>query len=434
MLKEQKENQTKRNHKVVIGYDLGNSFSQISFFEVGEQEPKTISSVAGTEQYNIPTALCKRVGVGQWYYGKEAIKNTGENGILVDNLVEKALQGEEVLVEDSTFDPVALLTLFIKRSLSLLNMQISMSQVEAVMFTVEELTVRMVEVLTRVMAGINLGCSKIYFQSHIESFYYYTLKQQQELWKHEVMVLEFNDELKMLNFYCNPNTTPRVVLIRHENFPEMKRCCFAQDEAASDRQKKELDEQFVRICEECLKGRNVTTVYLIGDGFKEGWTKESLKLLCRNRRVFQGNNLYSKGACYGVMEKLYPGEITGKYVYLGEDKLKANIGMKALRHGEDSYLAILDAGVNWYEAKNDFDVILESGNTISLLITPLTGGTLHEKSILLEGIPERPRSTTRLRIHAEMTAVNRLSLEIVDMGFGELYKSSGRAWTQSIIV
>lgn len=434
MFQEQKENQAKRKNKVVIGYDLGNAFSQISYFELGEQEPRTISSVAGTEQYNIPSVLCKRVGVGQWYYGREALKNTGDNGILVENLVEKALCGEEVLVEEATFDPVALLTLFVKRSLSLLNMQISMSQVEAFMFTVEELTPRMVEVLSRVVAGMNLKCSKIYFQSHIESFYYYTLKQQQELWKNEVMLFEYNEELRMMNFFCNRNTVPHVVLIHHLDFSKMPRCQWAMEELERDRQQKELDDQFREICEDCLKDRNVTTIYLIGDGFKEGWTKESLKILCRNRRVFQGNNLYSKGACYGVMEKIYPSEITGNYVYLGEDKLKSNIGMKALRHGEDSYLAILDAGVNWYEAKADFDVILESGNTISLIITPLTGENLQERPILLEGLPERPRSTTRLRIHAEMTAVNRLSVEIHDMGFGELFKSSGRAWTQSLLV
>lgn len=434
MFQEQKENQAKRNAKVVIGYDLGNAFSQISYYVVGEQEPKTVSSVAGTEQYNIPTVLCKRVGVGQWFYGKEAIKNAGDDGILVEQLVDKALQGEEVLVEETTFDPVALLTLFVKRSLALLNMQISMSQVEAFMFTVEDLSPRMVEVLSRVVAGLQLKCSKIYFQSHIESFYYYTLRQQQELWKNEVMVFEYNDKLKMLDFYCNRNTTPHVVLIQHMEYEEMKRCQWAQEESLRKEQQQNLDVQFEQICEESLKERNVTTIYLIGDGFKEGWAHDSLRVLCKNRRVFQGNNLYSKGACYGGMEKLYPGEISSNYVYLGEEKLKSNIGMKALRHGEDSYLAILDAGVNWYEAKNDFDVILESGDSISFVITPLTGGKIQEKAVILDGIPERPRSTTRLRIHAEMISVNQLSLEIMDMGFGELFKSSGRGWSHSISV
>ena len=395
MLQENRDLTGKRNNaKMVIGYDLGRQFSQVSYYAVGDADPCTVSPVAGTEQYNIPTVLCKRVGVSQWYYGKEALKNQGEEGILVDHLLEKALQGEEVLVEETTFDPVALLTLFIKRSLATLNMQVSLNRAEVFMFTVEELTPRMVEVLGKVVSGLQLKCPQICFQSHIESFYYYMLHQQAELWRVD----------------------------------------WAEDEAQRMAQQQELDAQFGQLCESCLHETDVSTVFLIGEGFKEGWTRESLKILCHNRRVFQGNNLYSKGACYAGMEKLNPQESTREYVYLGEDKLKSNIGMRALRRGEDSYLAILDAGVNWYEAKTDFDLILESGNVLCFTITPLTGENIMDKTVTLDGLPERPRCTTRLRIHAEMTAIHTLTLEITDMGFGELFKSSGRAWTHTLQV
>ena len=106
----------------------------------------------------------------------------------------------------------------------------------------------------------------------------------------------------------------------------------------------------------------------------------------------------------------------------------------SMQPGEDSYLAILDAGVNWYEAKTDFDLILESGNVLCFTITPLTGENIMDKTVTLDGLPERPRCTTRLRIHAEMTAIHTLTLEITDMGFGELFKSSGRAWTHTLQV
>ena len=58
----------------MLGYDLGHRFAQISYCGMGETEPETVSAVTGTEQYNIPVALCKRSGVGQWYYGKVAVK------------------------------------------------------------------------------------------------------------------------------------------------------------------------------------------------------------------------------------------------------------------------------------------------------------------------------------------------------------------------
>lgn len=201
-----------------------------------------------------------------------------------------------------------------------------------------------------------------------------------------------------------------------------------------EQQMTELDLMFLHLAGECLEGRTVSSIYLLGDGFKEDWARESLKFLCKNRRVFRGNNLYSKGACYGMAERIRPGKEWKEYVYLGADKLKSNIGMRALRCGEDSYYAVLDAGNNWYESSAEFDIILEDGNTVELVVTPLTGENVSSRLITLEGLPERPSRTTRLNLQIEMSAVNQAVVTVTDMGFGEIFKSSGKAWTQTITV
>ncbi len=425
----------KNSKKVAVGYDLGRSFAQISFCGLEETEPETVSAVAGTEQYNIPALLCKRSGVGQWYYGKEAIKFAREeNGILVEDLLTLAERGEDVMVEGEAFDPVALLTLFVKRSLSLLNIRISFNQIEAFMFTVEELTPRIVDVLGKVAAGLQLKAQHIHFQSHAESFYAFTMHQSWELRQNDVMIYEYDSELKTMRLECNKKTTPKVIFIEQKNYPEMERRVWQEDEGQKRQQMAELDLLFSGIVKKSLEDKNVSTVFLLGDGFKEGWPKDSLRIMCKNRRVFQGNNLYSKGACYGMLERLNPGKEWQEYVYLGADKLKSNIGMKVLRGGEDSYYAVLDAGVNWYETSADFDIILEEGNTVDFVITPLTGGSVTNKAVTLEGLPERPPRTTRLSVHVEMTAVSRAEITVEDIGFGELFKSSGKAWTQTIFV
>ncbi|RKI93277.1 hypothetical protein D7V94_04760 [Parablautia intestinalis] len=436
MLQDRKDMPGKKNNKkVAVGYELGKSYAQISFCYLEETEPETVSAVTGTEQYNIPTVLCKRKGVGQWYYGKEAIKFAREEeGILVEDLSALAERGEDVLVEGEAFDPAALLTLFVKRSLSLLNMRVSLNQIEAFMFTMEELTPRMVDVLGKVAAGLNLKAKHICFQNHMESFYAYTLHQNKELWKNDVVIFEYDTVLKSLWFKCNARTTPQVVMIEQQEYPQMQRRVWKEEEEKKTRQMEELDQLFLSIAERALQGEIVSTVFLLGDGFKEEWAKESLKFLCRNRRAFKGNNLYSKGACYSMMERLNAGRLWKEYVYLGEDKLKSNIGMRALRRGEDSYYAILDAGTNWYEISSDFDIILESGNTVEFVITPMTGGKVENRTITLEGLPQRPRATTRLNVHIEMTAVSQATVTIEDMGFGELFSSSGKAWTQTIMV
>lgn len=432
-LKEQTER--KNSKKVAVGYDLGKAASQISYCVLDTDEVETVSSVAGTEQYNIPTVLCKRSGVNQWFYGKEALKYAKEEeGILVEDLLTLAERGEEVMIEGEGYDPTALLTLFVKRSLSLLNMRLSLGQVEAFMFTVEDLTPSMVEVLSKVAAALSLKTEHIFFQSHVESFYYYVLHQPADLWKYNVMIFDYSSSLKSICFECNKRTTPQVVFINSNSYPDMVREAFGTEETEQKERKQKLDKKFLRIAEAEMDGGMFSTVYLLGDGFKENWADDSLRYLCRNRRVFQGNNLYSKGACYGALERLSPSEESKTHVYLGADKLKSNIGMKVKRRGEDSYFAILDAGTNWYEVSADFEVILESGNTVDLMITPLTGEKVIDKRLVLDGLPERPRNTTRLKFHIEMSAVNQVVATIEDMGFGEILPSSGKGWTQTITV
>lgn len=436
MFQNAKDTAAKKNiKKVAVGYDLGRGAAQISYCGLEESEPETISAVAGGEQYNIPLALCKRKGVGQWYYGKEALKFAEEgNGILVEDLLALAERGEDVLVEEEAYDPAALLTLFVKRSLGLLNIRISLSQIEAFMFTVEELTPRMVDVLGRVAAGLQLRGAHVSFQSHLESFYAYTLHQGKELWMNDVMIFEYNDFLRVLNLTCNRNTTPKVVFIEEISHPEMARRVWREEPEMREQQMTELDLMLLHIAGECLEGKTVSSIYLLGDGFKEEWAKDSLKFLCKNRRVFRGNNLYSKGACYGMVERIRPGKEWKEYVYLGADKLKSNIGLRALRCGEDSYYAVLDAGNNWYEAASEFDIILEDGNTVEFIITPLTGENVSSRLITLEGLPERPARTTRLNIQIEMSAVNQAVVTVTDMGFGEIFRPSGKAWDQTITV
>ena len=119
-----------------------------------------------------------------------------------------------------------------------------------------------------------------------------------------------------------------------------------------------------------------------------------------------------------------------EYVFLGLDKLKANVGMHVLRKGKESYFAIMDAGTNWFETKKEFDLILEDGDGISFLFTPLDQKVPKEVNMILEGLKARPGWTTRLRVTAEMISEQQLRLMVKDMGFGELFPASGGEWNK----
>ena len=405
------------SEKVIVGYDLGNKYAQISCYVTGsEEEIRTLSSVAGSSVYTIPLALSKRQGVNQWFYGSEAIRYAGEEeGILVENLLKLARDGEPVQIDGAPIDPVALLTLFLKRSLGLLSQVTNAERIGALMITCEELDHRMLEVLTAATEGLHLKTDQICFQSHVESFYYYNLYQPEELWRHKTILCEYGDaSIRTYSMECNRHTTPVVAYMEEREFP------FPVPES---------DEKMQEIAKKLCENQMISSVYLIGEAFSRDWMKESLRYLCKGRRVFQGNNLFSKGACYGMMERLTPGENGKNHVFLGKDKLKSNIGMKVLRQGEESYQALLDAGINWYEAKNTMEFYLLEGRAVEILITSLTGKGNRIARIVPEELQE---GIIRLRISVEMRDDTHLKVELEDLGFGTFRAATHHIWKEEI--
>ncbi|NLL78690.1 MAG: hypothetical protein GX234_02575 [Clostridiales bacterium] len=417
-------------NRVVVGYDLNDEYAQISYLVLGEKEPETVSVVAGSQLYNIPAVLCKRSEVNQWFYGKEALKaaEAGE-GILVTQLLSRALGGEEVEVGEEKFDAVAILALFLKRSLSLLHFSVAPEQIEAFVITVDELNRNAIEVLEQAASALSLKHGKVYLQSHMESFYHYVIHQPQELWNQQVGLFDFSGSyMKTYRLECNRRTTPMVAFIDTQDYPGFSRNTTAG--ADNSARYAEWDGQLAQAAEKMTQGRIVSTIYLIGEGFDGGWSKQSLKQLCLGRRVFQGNNLYSKGACYGAREKLEESEIEKQYVFLGNEKLKANVGMQVVKRGEDAYFALIDAGYNWFEVEKECEFILESGNSFEILVTPLTGGKPKSVEIVLEGLPRRERGTTRLHMNFRPVGEKRIQIRAEDLGFGDIVPATHQIWQE----
>ena len=422
--------------RFVLGYDLGDKVSQISYLASDADMPETLSVLAGAELYNIPTVLCKRKNVNQWYFGKEAVRHIEDGDATpVYDLLLAAREGKPVKVLDAEYDPIALLTLFIKRSLSLLSMELSLDRVEAIMFTTKSLDHRMVQVLNAVTSALELKTQSIFYQSHEESFYNYMLYQPDELMHHCVIACDYDlDTLGVYQMSLNHNTTPVVATIDVSIFNELKLGPegFPKDAALFHRTSERLDDEFLNIMQKVCGERIVSTIFLLGDGFKEKWTKRSLEFLCRTRRVFQGNNLFSKGATIAARERLRPSENSSRFVFLGEDKLKSNIGMNVLKCGTECYHALLDAGVNWYEASSQTDIIIDQHGVLDIQITPLTGKSPKIVQLFLDGLEKRPKGTTRLRLSLTMASVNEVDIKVQDLGFGELFPSSGKVWEQTV--
>lgn len=420
--------------KYILGYDLGDKLSQISYMELNSSVPETIAADDNDERLGMPTVLSKRHGVSQWEYGKAAQKaaRSGE-ATLVGQLVSFAAAGAKIELEGEAYDAAELLVLFVRRSLNLLSMIMTPDQVASMIITVDTLEGRMVEVLEKVAAGIPIPRERIIFQTYEESIYYYMIHQESSLWDYEVSVFDYcSTNLKIYGLWMNRHTQPVVAFVDRNDYPEIKEPHIMMEEEASKEKQQRLDELFLTTSHEYFTGRSVGTVFLLGEGFEGGWCDKSIKYLCMGKRVFQGRNLYSKGACYCGKDKIEPCQLNKDYVFLGADKLKFNLGIYMNVRGKEEYLAIADAGENWYDSGAEYDLQLGEKNEVDIIITPLDGKAPEHIVIGLDGLPKRPPRASRMKLVVEFESEVRMRFSVTDLGFGEFYPSTGKTWEKII--
>lgn len=436
-------NNAEKNNKYMVGFDLGDRDAQISFCSLQQPEAATVPAVEGTKKYNIPTVLCKRKGAGQWLYGREALQvaQAGE-GTIVENLFSKAVEEKRTVIEETEYDALTLLTLFVKKCFALFSAVAPLEKIEVLMFTARRSDERVIEVMKQVVDALGFTDTRVFFQNHEESYYYYLLHQTPEFRLSGSVILDFEETLRVYLLEWNRRTTPVVSFVDEREFPECRQPVWAEDEAEKALQMEALDRWVLEHVTGIFQNRLIGSVFLVGSGFQEDWPDRSLQYICRGRRVFKGNNLYSKGAAFGAYEKFCPTKEGKEHIFLGKEKLKTNIGLQVLREGKETYLALLDAGINWYDAVCGKEFYLESGDSFQVTLTPLTNVfpekeaagkyPVRYEKIDLPELPERPEGSTRLRITMNMSDAATLHIRTEDLGFGEICPGSGLAWEQDI--
>ncbi len=418
----------------VIGIDLGDDFSLVGYIYSGEDEPQTASELPGEEHYAIPSVIGKKKGENLWTFGTSAVNahKTGE-GECVGNLLSRAKEGNATPIDGRDYDPTDLLSLYLKKCIGLLAVTAPVEKVDAFVITVADASAETLEVLKNAVATLRINPEKVFYQSYSESAYQYMLRQSQDLFVHDVLVLSMDKNgVFARTLRKNTHTTPIVVLMEEHLFENLKEDNFV---AMPEGKKHRMDQEFYQILFKLMDGKYISAIYLIGEGFDGEWYPESVKYMVRkSARVFRGNNLFVKGACYGAREKLGFEKPGPKTVFLGKDKVKANVGMKAVKEGEEAYLALLDAGENWYETAREKDLILDRVDTLDFIITPLDGKNSWTAQIYLTGMPVRPAKATRVHLEMRMRSEKKLYIKVTDKGFGEFFPATNEEWEAEIIL
>ena len=411
--------------RYVVGFDLNNKFAQVSYCRIDSTEPDTLSQVAGEEEFNIPAVILKKNTSNQWVIGRNAEEAfQAKEGYIVSDLLKKALRAETVRMGNEEYKAEDLLLLFIKRALGMLPLMTTPDKIASVVITVRKADSATVKVLTKLPELLKIEEEKVHFLSYEESFFFYMLYQKSELQNHQIMLCDSSEGYLNIyrmekNRYVNPPIAG-VDLYTYEDFK------LGPDSESGV----EMDRRFLNIVDHLCENRVFSAVYLIGAGFYEEWCDESLKFLCKNRRVFKGNNLFSKGAALAAKEYAAPSGYEKNIRFFGKDRVQANVGITLKEGDESKEISFISAGEHWYEVGKTGEFLLHETDTVPIWIEQISKRNRIGADLKLQGLSVKSRRMTRISLTIKMNSEKSVLFVVKDLGFGELYPSTGLEWTE----
>ena len=407
--------------RVVLGCELNNSFLQIVYAPEGGR-PAALNMPSSKETLVLPLVIA-RSDAGTWCYGDEALKLTGEKGRAAERLYEN--RGGSIRIDKDVYTYDELLNLVISHGVRLALQSIEQAlgedaDIRVMAVSCEPFPSDVKTFHDRCFKGLPVG--QVVLQGHEESLFSYLIHQPEKLLGYVTGVYDLTCE--KMTAYCmelNPRTSPVVVSISRDDDTGIVVKKHYPSIVEHDRALDEMDKKLAEYTGEFTGGRIVTSLYLLGDSFKKDWYKSAKQVMCRNRKVYAGNNLFSKGAAFSAAAVIWPGTEKEDFLYLGRDMLSSNIGLQVIDQGQEAYMPLLDAGTAWYDAQAETEIIMEVPDEIVLLVQPVDGSGSYEEHIRIGIEEERSGRAFRFNMKLRMTGPDLLEVTVKDEGFGSIY-------------
>ena len=407
---------------LLIGIDIGKEYTQICYYDRKAEEARSVSMKVGTSQYEAPGCICYRTEQNDYCVGLEAQYFSREKGgIMLGNIYDICQKEESIQVAGEDKEPAELLAHFLKGMLKFLGIQDIVKNTKCMCITSPELDAIQVRNYQKACGIAGFPAEKYMLMDYGESFYYYALGQKRETWNRSVGWYAFTPEnVSFRKMTMNGATKPVTVKLEEA----------VETELPAEGQ--ERDSEFGKFVQKTLGRDLFSSIQITGAGFSQDWAEQSVRLLCyQKRKVFYGNNLFAKGACAAGKEKTENKALKG-YRFLSDSLVMADVGMEMRVMGSPTYYPLIEAGNNWYDSKASCEFILDDTEELVFIVSTYHRPEKRRVGMMLPGIPLRPDKTTRLRLELQYISSTECKVTVTDLGFGEMFPSSGKTWTETV--
>lgn len=404
---------------LVLGIDLCDSYTQISCLE-------------NDKSWMIPTVICREKEAENWYIGEDAYAHTliGD-GVIVDKLLKLTSRRGTATIGGIRYEAVTLMELFLRKILELPQQVYGVTAIAQLVVTLKSIDTVVMEALRECAARLGLETGQLRVISHTESFIYYVLSQKKEIWNNQVGVFDLSaDSFRYYEMKVQRGMKRMLVIAECENLEESFNLNILESPSGA-----RLADKILCSCgERLLKKKLYSSVFVTGKGFhKQDWAPDFMKMICTKRRVYIETELFSRGAAYKA-EDLTRSKTAYPFICICEGHLNTTVSMDVLRGGQELSMIMASAGDNWFEANKAVEVIPDPAKEIELTVTSLDSRKKKLVRIPLEGFPERPSRTTKVRVEVSFLDEKTMQVVLKDRGFGELFPATDVEIRQEVML
>lgn len=407
--------------KVLVGYDLCDDYTQISCYSYKTHEAILINAREGNEEGLIPTVLCYKTDTRQWLYGEEACigANNGA-GVLVDNMLSKLINDEETDIQGVKYSAQSLLEKYLRKTLTLVRDYFPTQPITKLVLTVRNSGPELAAKLYSVLALLGIENDRAVIINHEDAYLYYALYQDRALWMNDVGLFDYNsDGLTYYQIRINRWTKPMIASLEKNDYTDSLEYRLLQQ--------KNTDAAFIfeNLANTVLYKQVVSTLYFSGKGFQDSWAAGVMKNLCAGRRVFYGQSLFTKGACYAAKE-LAGDKKLDDILLLNDDMVVCMVALKVYKDTKLTEIKLLEVGELWYKAGISYELIPDGTIELEIAQRDLMSRKTISQRIRLDQFPLPTDRTGRLKIDFYCYDKNTGVIRVTDLGFGDFYSGTGR--------
>lgn len=405
-----------------IGMDLCSDFTQLSYYNDIKREPESVSQLNNKDTYLMPNILFYSTETDHWYVGGEASEaRFNEEGIVVDGIFENLFSQNKVVVAEKEYNYQDLFIMMVKLHIDSFLYRYEDAKIIKLVISIPEYNAKIYKLLSGLYKVMGVSKETIEVTSHLDSGLYYIFNQEQELWINSVALYDYNaDGLNYYRIDIARNKNPERVIMTHEDYSsQMSLSKYGNDIY-------QMDADFAKIADYEVKKAYISSVFLTGVGFSNKWMKKSTNVLCQGRRVFVGQNIYTKGACYRAVGGEYK-EFYERFFIETKENVLFDVGI-SLGDEKDTFLPVAKGGKQWYNTHGSVEVILDDTDKVTIRYRNRHNLDEKREVVKIHGIPKRPNKTTKLSIEVEFESPHEGAVIIKDLGFGKLFPTTNKVY------